>query len=114
MVHIRPWKLDQSLWFPPHHTHLLRVKGVDPRLHQHVGEDEVLQTRGSPRAAGLVVVLESLKEVCVRLLKLPFSEVHFPSTLWRMIHPPNTQVNKQLMGTHHRNAALHIQSCLQQ
>ena len=37
---------------------LLGVKRIDSRLHQHVGQDQVLQTRCSSRGAGLVVILQ--------------------------------------------------------
>ena len=59
---------------------LLRVERVDAGLHEHVGEDEVLQTGRAPGTAGLIVVLEGLEEVGVGLLELGLAEVHFPAT----------------------------------
>jgi hypothetical protein len=51
-------------------THL-GVEGVDAGLHEHVGEDEILETGGAAGGTALVIVLEGLEEVCVGLLKLP-------------------------------------------
>jgi hypothetical protein len=51
-------------------THL-RVEGVDAGLHEHVGEDEILEAGGAAGGPALVVVLEGLEEVRVGLLKLP-------------------------------------------
>ena len=52
----------------------LRIERIDAGLHEHVGQDEVLEAGGASRAPTLVVVLEGFKEVCVGLLKLAFSE----------------------------------------
>ncbi len=53
-------------------THL-GVEGVDSGLHEHVGEDEILEAGGAAGGTALVIVLEGLEEVCVGLLKLPLS-----------------------------------------
>lgn len=60
---------------------LLRVERVDGRLHEHVGQHQVLEARGAPRAARLVVVLEGLEEVRVRLLVLLLAQVHLAAAL---------------------------------
>merc|ERR1719234_431596 len=60
---------------------LLRVKGVDPRFHQHVGKHQVFEACGSARRPRFIIILKSLKEVCVGFLKFSFAQVHFSSTL---------------------------------
>eukprot|EP00965_Chrysotila_dentata_P109931 3632295-Pleurochrysis_carterae.AAC.1 len=44
----------------------LRVEWVDVRVHQHVGEDEVLETLHAAADARLVVVLEGLPSTRAR------------------------------------------------
>ena len=48
----------------------LRIEGIDPGLHEHIGEDKVLETGGSTRRAALVVILEGFEKVGVGLFKL--------------------------------------------
>merc|ERR1719234_1570279 len=60
---------------------LLRVKRVDPRFHQHVGKHQVFEACGSARRPRFIIILKSLKEVCVGFLKFSFAQVHFSSTL---------------------------------
>ena len=47
-----------------------RRERVNLRLHEHVGEHEVLEALDAARAAGLVVVFERLEKVLVRLVPL--------------------------------------------
>lgn len=61
-------------------SYLLRIKRVDSRLHQHVGQDQVLQTSGSSGASRLIIVFERLEKVCMRLLELALPQVHFTTT----------------------------------
>ena len=41
-------------------TCLLGLEGIDVRLHQHVGQNQVLEARNFLRAAAFIVVLERL------------------------------------------------------
>ena len=56
---------------------LLGIEGIDVRLHQHIGQDQVLETSGSAWRPRLVVVLERLEEISVRFLEFHLTEMHF-------------------------------------
>mmetsp|Transcript_58376 Transcript_58376/g.133956 ORF Transcript_58376/g.133956 Transcript_58376/m.133956 type:complete len:410 (+) Transcript_58376:422-1651(+) len=60
---------------------LLRIERVDVRIHEHVGEDEVLEALHSPCDTRLVVILERLKKVVPRLFPLALRHVHLATTL---------------------------------
>ena len=54
----------------------LRIEGVDARLHEHVGENKVLEAGRPPGTAAFVVILERFEEVGMRFLELALSQVH--------------------------------------
>mmetsp|Transcript_6199 Transcript_6199/g.18622 ORF Transcript_6199/g.18622 Transcript_6199/m.18622 type:complete len:271 (+) Transcript_6199:155-967(+) len=60
---------------------LLRVEGRDVRVHEHVGEDEVLEALDPPPHPGLVVVLEGVEKVVARRLPLAERHVHLAAAL---------------------------------
>lgn len=51
------------------------------RLHQHVGEDEVLEASCSSGTSGLVIILEGLEEVGVSFVELVLPQVHLAAAL---------------------------------
>lgn len=55
-----------------------------PQEYSHVCQHKVLQAGCTARTARLIIVLESLKEVSVSLLKLPLPEMHLPTTLCKI------------------------------
>lgn len=65
---------------------LLRVERVDVRVHQHVGQHQILEALDAALRARLVVVLEGLEEVGVRLFPLALRHEHFAAALANHAH----------------------------
>lgn len=65
---------------------LLRVKGVDLGLHQHVGQYQVLENLDTLETSCLVIVAERLEKVCLRLVPLLLDHMHLASTLTNNSH----------------------------
>lgn len=62
---------------------LLRIEGIDVRLHEHVGQHQVLEAHRTSQIPGFVIVFEGLEEVSVRVLELTLAQVHLATAFCR-------------------------------
>ena len=59
----------------------LRIKRIDLRTHQHIGQHQVLETLNPTRTTRLIIILEGFEKVRMRLFPAGFGHVHLAAAL---------------------------------